>query len=76
MMQNYGDVYFKAWRAAEGPTLQRIGLFPAFLSQLSENRSACLEYNCMQDLVHHAAHASTKNLASGLRSILNWYCER
>ncbi|XP_071943321.1 condensin-2 complex subunit G2-like isoform X2 [Antedon mediterranea] len=58
MVEWYGNVYFKAWKLATGPYIDKI------------------EQHCIQDLMHHAVHASregTRSMSSTLRKILGCF---
>ncbi|EOD05699.1 putative condensin, partial [Emiliania huxleyi CCMP1516] len=65
----YGEIYFRAWRAASGASSSSTS------GGARGGSSVCaylerLEEGCLQDLMFHAVHAASANMATALRQVL------
>ncbi|XP_022081754.1 condensin-2 complex subunit G2-like isoform X2 [Acanthaster planci] len=61
LIDSYGEIYFKAWRVASGPMLEKLEKY-------------CIQ-DLMYHAVH-ASRVGTRSLASTLRQLLSYFCKQ
>ena len=68
LIGHYGEIYFRAWRFAEGQLLMKIGLMIDCVALID---CSIVEYDCIQSLMSLAVHAAHQPTAKALRTLLH-----
>lgn len=69
MIEAYGELYFKAWKAATGPYLVKIGKIGQSCNCMT--LSFLSEHSCIQELMNYGIHLENSKITAAIRQILN-----